>query len=456
MITGFDFGTSNCAMGVTQGTEQDVRLLLLEPGKAFMPSTLYALDRDLVCEQVGLGIVNAAEKQAFIKLRSGALARASRVRREEGFHQDEQSLYLGQDAFEQYLSDPSEGYFVKSPKSFLGASGLRPAAIHFFEDIVTAMMQGIKQRAEAALGDTISHTVIGRPVNFQGLNSEQSNKQAIDILTVAAKRAGFKSVEFLFEPIAAGLNFEQKLSVDKTVLVVDVGGGTTDCAMVRMGPSHRNKSQRQQDFIGHSGERVGGNDLDIQLAGKHLMPLFGMNSTLKSGINVPTKAFWDAVSTNDVGAQANFNDKKTGFHLDQLMRDCVQPELIRRFIALRRDKQNYHLVRSAEQTKIQLSQQLNHQVDLDYIDELLACDISRDQFAHAIYRPLNKMTALMTEAINQAGCEPDLIYVTGGSAQSPVIRQAIESKLGNIQVVDGDHFGSVAAGLTVWAQRIFS
>jgi len=114
------------------------------------------------------------------------------------------------------------------------------------------------------------------------------------------------------------------------------------------------------------------------------------------------------------------------------------------------------LVRSAEQTKIQLSNQLNYQVDLDYIDELLACDISRKQFAHAIYRPLNKMTALMTEAINQAGCEPDLIYVTGGSAQSPVIRQAIENKLGNIQVVDGDHFGSVAAGLTVWAQRIFS
>ncbi len=455
MITGFDYGTSNCAMGVVQA-DGKVKLLPLEQGKAFMPSALYALDRDLVCEQVGLNMPAGANQQAFIQERSGQLARAQRVRHEEGFGQDEQSLFVGHEAFEQYFAWPGEGYFVKSPKSFLGASGLRPAAVHFFEDIVTAMMQMAKKRAEAAAGDTINHTVIGRPVNFQGLHADKSNQQAIEILTIAAQRAGFKSVEFLYEPIAAGLNFEQSLTTDKTVLVVDVGGGTTDCAMVRMGPSHRNKSQRVQDFIGHSGERVGGNDLDIQLAGKHLMPLFGMNSTLKSGINVPTKAFWDAVSTNDVGAQANFIDKSTGFHLDQLQRDCTQPELIKRFINLRNDKQNHHLVRSSEQTKILLSNDISTRVDLGYLEAHLSCDINREQFAHAIQRPLDKMTNLMTEAINQAGCKPDLIFVTGGSAQSPVIRHAIEQKLGDIQVLDGDHFGSVAAGLTVWAQQIFS
>jgi hypothetical chaperone protein len=454
MITGFDYGTSNCAMGVIQA-DSSVKLLPLEQGKAFMPSALYALDRDLVCEQVGLNITDPAIKQDFLQQRSGQLNRAQRVRHEEGFDSQEPSIFVGHEGFEQYMAWPGEGYFVKSPKSFLGASGLRPAAVHFFEDIVTAMMQSVKTRAEAAAGDVINHTVIGRPVNFQGLESVQSNKQATDILTIAAKRAGFKSVEFLYEPIAAGLNFEQTLTRNKTVLVVDVGGGTTDCAMVKMGPNHRGNDERVQDFIGHSGERVGGNDLDIQLAGKHLMPLFGMNSTLKSGINVPTKAFWDAVSTNDVGAQANFIDKSTGFHLDQLLRDCVEPDLIQRFIALRKEKQNHHLVRSAEQTKISLSDQTSTSVDLGYIEAQLQCSISREQFAHAIQRPVKKMTSLMSEAINQAGVQPDLIYVTGGSAQSPVIRQAIEQKLGNIEVLDGDHFGSVAAGLTVWAQRIF-
>lgn len=463
MFSGFDYGTSNCAMGIitpSAATPSNVQLLALEQEKAFMPSTLYALERELICEQVGLGIQHPDIKQDFLQLRSNSLAQARRIRQQEGLDPSEQSLFFGRAAFEEYYEFPEEGYFVKSPKSFLGASGLRPEQVFFFEDIVTAMMQNVKTQAEKsarALGidQAIEHTVIGRPVNFQGLNAEQSNKQAIDILTVAAKRAGFKSVEFLFEPIAAGLNFEAELTEDKTVLVVDIGGGTTDCAMVRMGPNHKNKEQRQQDFIGHSGERIGGNDLDIQLAGSNLMPLFGMGSDLKNGKPVSTKTFWDAVATNDISAQSNFNSLQTELYLDQLVRDSAAPDLIRRFIKLRDDKQNHHLVRSSEQCKIELSNASEYRVDLGFIEKDLTEIVTRELFAEAVNRPVEKMTALMDEAIVQAGCKPDLVYVTGGSGQSPVIRQAIKEKIGDVEVVDGDHFGSVASGLTVWAERIF-
>ncbi|MFT5594749.1 MAG: putative chaperone protein [Oceanicoccus sp.] len=454
MITGFDFGTSNCAMGVISN-EQKVQLLPIENGKAFMPSTLYALDRELISEQVALQISNEQDKQAFITLRRNALNRARRVRDEEGFSPSETSLFVGHAALEEYFAWPGEGYFVKSPKSFLGASGLSDSAIHFFEDIVTAMMMAVKQRAEAITQQVVTHTVIGRPVNFQGLNAEKSNQQAISILTTAAKRAGFKDVAFLFEPIGAALSYEQNLTEDKTVLVMDIGGGTTDCAMVRMGPSHRNKDERQQDFIGHTGERIGGNDLDIQLAGQHLMPLFGMLSNLKNGLPMPAQTFWDAVRTNDVGAQSAFNDKTTTALLLQFLRDTAEPDLLKRFIKLRNEKQNNHLVRSAEQTKIALSNVLNTQVDLGYIEDNLSCKITREQLAHAIDRPLTKMMDIMEGAIKQAGIKPDLVYVTGGSGQSPIIRQAIRLKLGDIDVVDGDHFGSVASGLTVWAGRLF-
>lgn len=454
MITGFDYGTSNCAIGVINSSK--VQLVDLEQGKAFMPSTLYALDRELISEYVGLNIIDESIKQDFIGLRKLQLTRASSVRHHEGFSVDEQTVYFGREAFDEYLAMPSEGYFVKSPKSFLGASGLRPESVQFFEDIVTAMMMGVKKKAEIALGQEITHTVIGRPVNFQGLNSEKSNKQAIDILTISAKRAGFKYVEFLFEPIAAGLNFEEQLTDNKTVLVVDVGGGTTDCAMVRMGPNHKAQTDRKNDFIGHSGERIGGNDLDIQIAGKYLMPLFGMHSILKNGLRMPIQSFWDAVRTNDVGAQAVFNERLTGTHLEQLLIDTSEPELLKQFIKIRIDKQNHHIVRSAEQAKISLSEHSSTQVDLTYIADQAICDVNREDFALAVARPLNKMTELMHEAIKQAGCKPDLIYVTGGSAQSPVIRSAIEQELGQIKVLDGDHFGSVAAGLTVWANRIFA
>jgi len=113
-------------------------------------------------------------------------------------------------------------------------------------------------------------------------------------------------------------------------------------------------------------------------------------------------------------------------------------------------------VRSSEQCKIELSSKDEHQVDLTFVEKGLSETISRELFAEAANRPIEKMAALMDEAIQQAGCKPDLVYVTGGSGQSPVIRQAIKERIGDVEVVDGDHFGSVASGLTVWAERLFS
>jgi hypothetical chaperone protein len=48
------------------------------------------------------------------------------------------------------------------------------------------------------------------------------------------------------------------------------------------------------------------------------------------------------------------------------------------------------------------------------------------------------------------------VYITGGAAKSHAIRNAVEKKLEGIKIIDGDHFGSVAKGLTVWAQRLFA
>ena len=262
MICGFDYGTSNCAIGVSENG--DIRLLPVDGDKSFMPSALYSLARELITEQVSHGMPNGRDD--FIALRKPQLQMALRARNELDLMADDDVMFVGHDAFREYFADPEEGYFVKSPKSFLGASGLRPEFVGFFEDIVTAMMQTIKQRAERSTGESLTKTVIGRPVNFQGMNSEQSNQQALAILTTAAKRSGFTDVEFQYEPIAAGLSFERRLDENKTVLVVDIGGGTSDCAMVRMGPDHLNKEDRSDDFLAHTGERVGGNDLDIRLA----------------------------------------------------------------------------------------------------------------------------------------------------------------------------------------------
>lgn len=452
MYCGFDYGTSNCALGILENGKPS--LAALEGGNLYLPSTVYALSRDFITESVAKGL-DAIQRPSFIESRKGILSRARRFRIEEDYDADDQVLFFGREAFSEYYQFPDEGYFVKSPKSFLGGSGLRAEHIQFFEDVVASMMMNVKARSEQSLKQTLKHTVIGRPVNFQGINANESNQQALEILTVAARRAGFESVEFQYEPIAAGLDFERNLERDQTVLVVDIGGGTSDCAMVRMGPGYRDNLDRSGDFLAYTGERVGGNDLDIQLAGRQIMPLFGMGGALKTGLPMPTQIYWNAVTTNDVTAQATFNSLQTKQQIEQLRLDMVKPALMDRFKTMRDHKHNFHIVKDAEEAKIRLSEATHMQIDLGYIESDLMLNLHREQLAEAIVHPVEKMIVLMKDAIAQSGEQPDVIYMTGGSAKSPVIQAAIREEIGDIPVLDGDHFGSVASGLTVWADRIF-
>ena len=68
---------------------------------------------------------------------------------------------------------------------------------------------------------------------------------------------------------------------------------------------------------------------------------------------------------------------------------------------------------------------------------------------------LRQIGQLMTECVVQANCQPDVIFVTGGTAKSPVLNQFLRAQMPNIPLIVGDHFGSVTVGLARWAERIF-
>ncbi|MCE9678885.1 molecular chaperone [Shewanella sp. AS1] len=456
MFVGFDYGSANCAVGVIE--QGEVKLLPLSGDSNYLVSTLYAFDRDLISEAVYRALPQAQQAE-YAKLRSAELSRARAARQALDLEPNEQAVFVGDEAVKQYLEMPEEGFYVRSPKSFLGATGLRVDQVALFEDIVTIMMLHIKACADkllAAKGETITHGVIGRPVNFQGIGGEESNRQAEQILTRAAHRAGFTQVDFLFEPIAAGMDFEASLQSDQTVLVVDVGGGTTDCSVVKMGPSHIKKRDRSDDFLGHSGQRIGGNDLDIALAMKAFMPHLGLHSKMVNGLPVPSKPFWNAVAVNDISAQRDFSSLTSATLIKDLIKDAERADLLHLLLKVQRDHLGYRMVRSAEQVKIALSDREQTRQSLSYIAAGLEACVDQAQFIEAIAQPINQIQNLMAQALAPANTEPDLIYVTGGSAKSPAIYNAIAACYPGIEIVVGDHFGSVTAGLTRWAQRRFA
>ncbi|MGB0893197.1 MAG: molecular chaperone [Parashewanella sp.] len=453
MFIGFDYGSANCAVGVMEGNE--VKLLSLEADSHYMMSTLYAYDRELISEAV-YHELPASQQPEYAKIRSAQLSRARHARHELDLSPHEQAVFVGQQAYDAYLEMPEEGFYVRSPKSFLGATGLNSMQIALFEDIVTLMMQAVIKKAQSQVNEAITHAVIGRPVNFQAIGGEDSNRQAEAILTVAANRAGIEHVSFLFEPLAAGMDYEASLTQDKTVLVVDVGGGTTDCSVVNMSPSKASLSDRKQDCLGHSGQRVGGNDLDIALAMQGFMPEFGLHDTLITGKAVPSQVYWNAVAVNDISAQREFATLATQSLLKNLHKDAAQPHKIARLQKVQQQQLSYQIVKTAEQTKIALSSAQQHSIGLPFIEPELTVSLSQADFNQAVNAPVAKVEALMIQAIEAANVKPDVIYVTGGTAKSPLIYQKIQQVYPDCEVIVGDHFGSVTSGLTRWAHRIYN
>ena len=453
MRIGFDYGTSNCAVALM--SEGRVHRLPLDGDDYYLPSTLFAPHRDAIADLLAT-LLPASSQTEFVRDRQLAIAKGRRLRaslEDEGL---EYQLLVGRAATSRYLAAPEEGYYLKSPKSFLGATGLSESQIQLFRDIVAAMMVTIKQRAEQSLGHEIRDAVIGQPVNFQGLGGAESNRQARSILSDAAHLAGFRNVEFQYEPIAAGLEYEATLQQSQNVLVLDIGGGTTDCSVLRMGPDRASSSDRDADLLGHTGQRIGGNDFDIRLAVAELMPLCGMGSTSKRGLPMPSKLFWDAMSINDVQAQGRFFAPETARLVRQLMLDASEPGLLGRLAWVRDCKQTHHLVWEAEQAKIQMTDAVQFSRFINLLDEQFSVPFSRERFAEVSAPLLEKIGELADEAIRQAELVPDVIFVTGGTARSPVIHSWLQQRYAASRIVMGDHFGSVIAGLARWADRCFA
>jgi hypothetical chaperone protein len=483
MFAGLDFGTSNCSIGIIDNNEPV--LVPLEDGETRLSSCIFLEHGVIQAAEVSefeLSKRVRAEKNAQLQgnnssdksnnervLSDEELVSVFRkqIRKEnrEDAKTDQKSqsvmqalqsnreVIFGKEAELAHIADPENGFFIKSPKSFLGAN-ISVAQQTVFSTVVEKMLSFIKQESEFVKGIELDQVVIGRPVNFHGLQGNDGNKQALQIIDKAAKKVGFKDVEFLMEPVAAAYHYETQLAKDRVVLILDLGGGTTDCSMLKLGPSYMHSDTRETGILSYSGKRVGGIDLDNKLALMTIMPHFGKNAMLNNGLPVPITLFSQAVNINDVKAQQEFNSIRTG---NELVRFCsmCQDQRLDRLKQLRERKLGLRLNQSAEMAKIHLSDNDMIDLPLHYIESELSVPISRVALSDAIADELRQFEVLVNECVQLAGTQPDSIFVTGGTAISPVIQAWINSIFPDIEVVIGNHFGSVTSGLVTHAQRLF-
>jgi hypothetical chaperone protein len=361
---------------------------------------------------------------------------------------------FGEEGFKRYLKTPDKGRLIYSPKNFLGAH-LVPGQKTAFVGMIAKQLAYFRQSAEQQLNKTVDTAVIGRPVKFHGTRGEEGNNQAIDIMTEAAKAAGFTHVEFLEEPIAAAYKIEPNLAKPTNVLVVDIGGGTTDICCIKLSPEKRTNLNRQQDVMSVTGARIGGMECDKNLIVKSIAPTMGQDLKMTNGLPVPPTYFSDMCAVDDIPKLNRFFSDEYGLDIAQTMSIIKEPKLLGRLLTVQEEKLSARLVNSSRLAKEMLSSKDEITLPLHYIEADYDVDLSVEDLNRSMKSWLSRVKRLVVECLENSNEEPEMLFITGGMSLSPIVRkQLTEEMLPNLPLIEGDAFNSVCEGLAIQAARL--
>ncbi len=360
----------------------------------------------------------------------------------------------------QHYTDGDAGRFMRALKSILGRSlfhestPLQGRQVPFSE-VLSIFIGHLKKSADRHAGRAISHAVMGRPVQFIEDDAE-ANRAAQADLERAARRVGFKHVEFQFEPIAAALYYEQSVKAEEVVFVVDIGGGTADFSIVKVSPENTKKPDRHDDILANRGVRVGGTDFDRMLSLAHVMPLLGYGTPMRNGNGDMPKWIYHDLST---WSQIPFlYDQKTMTMLRSLRRDAAREDLIERLMHVIERQEGHRIIDHVESAKIALTEAPETCLDLTMIDPGLQVRLDRRQLEDSIAPAVDRLRQTIADTVRDAGLEPGdvrAVFLTGGSTMVPAIQESIVRIFQNAKLIPGDMFGSVGKGLGLDAYRKF-
>ncbi|CAD5375486.1 Putative heat shock protein YegD [Pseudomonas sp. OF001] len=408
---GIDFGTSNSTVGWLRPGQGN--LIALEDGKDTLPSVLF-------------------------------------------FNFEEQRPAFGRQALGEYL-DGYEGRLMRSLKSLLGSPLLGSATTVLgsalpFTQILGLFLGELKQRAEAEAGRPFEQVVLGRPVFFVD-DDPAADREAADTLMQVARDLGFRDISFQYEPIAAAFDYEAGIDREELVLIVDIGGGTSDFSLVRLSPARRALAERQDDILATGGVHIGGTDFDRQLSLAGVMPLFGYGSRMKSDALMPTShhinlATWHTI--NAVYAQ------KSRIALESMRYDIQDPTGIDRLLRLIEQRAGHWLAIEVEDSKIALTEQASRTIDFTRVEAGLAATLTRPLFEESIATSLARIDAGIDRLLADAGVsaeQVDTLFFTGGSSGIPALRASVAALLPNARPVEGNRFGGIGSGLAIEAHK---
>ena len=372
------------------------------------------------------------------------------------YNAEDRTTHFGRDAIAMYLSGV-EGRLMRSLKSLLGSSLMQETTAVYdglvsFQDIVARFLLELGTRAEQTLGSRPDRVVLGRPVHFVDDDAKR-DQLAEDSLRQAARTAGFRDVSFQFEPIAAAFDYEQRVTKESLVLIVDIGGGTSDFTVVRLGPERAVLADRSSDVLATSGVHIGGTDFDQRLNVERVMPNFGYRHKDARGREVPSGVFFDLSSWHLINW---LYAPKAVRQAKELRSSYSDTQLHDRLMTVLEERYGHRIASEVEQAKIDSS--VTHQdvrIDLSFAEKGLDASLSPGDMTQQLSDLLGKIVANAHECVRRAGLRShdlDAIYLTGGSSALRPFQEALRRGFAGVKLVEGDLFGGVAAGLAYSAR----
>lgn len=407
---GLDFGTSNSTLGVAG------HLIALEGGSVTLPSAVF-------------------------------------------WESDGTPPRFGREGIAAYL-EGEDGRLLRGLKSTLG-SGLIHERTRIgnravsFREVLGRFLRHMKSQAEAVTGSELRQVVMGRPVHFIDDDAE-GDRAAQAVLAEIAQEIGFAEVSFQYEPIAAALDYEQTVTGEELVLIVDIGGGTSDFSIVRVGPAHAAKAERAGDILANDGIRVGGTDFDRAFSLAEVMPDLGYLCPTKGGQGTMPRHYYLDLATwhriNTLYSAQVMSDMKA------LRHEIDQPDRLARMIHVLEHRNGHGLAIEVEKAKIALSDAEAVRMMLKPLTGGPNPMATRARLEEALAAPLTRVRDRIGLVLEQAGIGADRIgtvFMTGGSSALPKLRADVAAVLPGARMARGDDLASVGTGLALEAARRF-
>jgi hypothetical chaperone protein len=369
--------------------------------------------------------------------------------------------WTGPEGIEHYLSAEVKGRLIQSLKSFLSSRTLTGTEVfgrrYTLEDLIARILRDLREKAERQFGIAIKSAVVGRPVHFAGADTEEDDSYAERRLRAAFALAGYESVEFEMEPVAAAHYYQSTLDRDELILIGDFGGGTSDFSLVQVGPASRRSGRISGDILGNAGLGIAGDAFDAKIIRHLVSPALGAGSQLRSLDKILTVPNWVYIKLERWHHLSLLRAKDVLDMLGGVHAQSLEPDKIGALIHFIKEDLGFQLHRAVQKVKCSLSNDpaTTFQFSDGFVD--LEAVVERTSFEEWISEELEQIAQCVDSLLSSSGVLPkdvNMVFLTGGSSFVPAVRKIFEMRFGEKRIRSGNEFTSVARGLALKAMDL--